>query len=123
MLLKIERTILRKTSSMKENTISLSDIGKYNGEDVYQAFIGLKEKGYFNMVETTVTRSNFSYILTAKGRYYKENSRLEFIKNILIPFVVALITATATYHLEKMADEYTNKSTAESRYELDSSND
>lgn len=120
MLLKIERTILRKTYSVRENTISLSVIGNYDGEDVYQAFLGLKEKGYFNMVDASVTRSNFSYTLSAKGRYYKENLRLEFIRNILIPFVVAVITATATYHLEKVADEYAHRSSAQSGYELNS---
>lgn len=118
MLLKIERAILRKTSKSHEYSISLSQIGKYDGEDVYQAFLGLKEKGYFSLVESSIERSNFSYILTAKGRYYKEHFRIEFIKNILIPFIVALITATATYHLEKVADEYTANRTADSGYEL-----
>lgn len=123
MLLKIERTILCKTSSRKEFQISLSEIGKYDGEDVYQAFLSLKEKGYFNTVDTTVTRSNFSYTLSTKGRYYKENLRLEFIRNILIPFVVAVITATATYHLEKVADEYAHRSSTQSGYELNSPHD
>lgn len=118
MLLKIERTILRKTSKIHEHSIYLSQIGNYDGEDVYQAFLGLKEKGYFSLVETSIERSNFTYILTPKGRYYKEHMRMEFIKNILIPFIVALITATATYHLEKIADEYTAGSAAYSGYEL-----
>lgn len=118
MLLKIERTILKRTSSSQQNSISLAEIGNYNGEDVYQVFLGLKEKGYFNIVNASVDRLNFSYVLTAKGRYYKENLRMEFVKNILIPFIVALITSTATYHLEKVADEYSNNSTNNSRYDL-----
>ena len=118
MLLKIEKTILNKTSKNHECSISLSQIGKYDGEDVYQAFLELKEKGYFSLVDSSIDRLSFSYILTAKGRYYKEHLRLEFIKNILIPFIVSLITATASYHLEKVADEYTANRTAESGHEL-----
>ena len=123
MLLKIERTIMRKTSSSHGNSITLTEIGNYDGEDVYQAFLGLKYLGYFNLVETTVERSNFSFILSAKGRYYKEYLWLQFLKNILIPFLVSLITATATYHLEKVADEYSANSTTYSGYELNTSND
>lgn len=122
MLLKIERIILRKTSKNCDNSISLNEIGKYDGEDVYQAFLVLKEKGYFSMVCTTVTRSNFSYILTPKGKYYNENRRIEFVKNILIPIAVSIITATATYHLEKMYDKNSNKNTYEIRYEADNTN-
>lgn len=118
MLLKIERTILKRTSSSRQNSISLEEIGTYNGEDVYQAFLGLKEKGYFSIADASVDRLSFSYVLTVKGRYYKENLRIEFVKNILIPFIVALITATATYHLEKVADKYSNSSTSNSGYDL-----
>lgn len=123
MLLKIERTILRKTSSNHENCISLSEIGRYNGEDVYQAFLALEERGYFKLVDSSIDRSNFSYILSPKGRYYKEYLWLQFLKNILIPFIVALITATATYHLEKVADEYTANRTTDSGYELNNSSE
>lgn len=118
MLLKIERTIMQKTSSRKGNEISLSEIGKYDGEDVYQAFLGLKEMGYFQQVNSSIDRKSFTYLLTARGRYYKEHLRLQFLKNILIPFLVALITATATYHLEKVADEYTRNGSQDCGYEL-----
>lgn len=121
MLLKLERKILSKTSKTHEHSISLSEIGNYDGEYVYQAFLSLEEKGYFSMTNSSIDRNNFSYTLTVKGRYYKENLRIEFIKNILIPFVVALVTATVTYHLEKVADEYTANRTANSGYELDNS--
>lgn len=123
MLLKIERTVLCKTSSRKDFQIHISELGKYHGEDVYQAFLTLKEKGYFSLVDSAVGYSNFSYVLTPKGKYYKEHLRLEFLKNILIPFIVALVTATATYHLEKVADEYAYHSSAQSEYELDNSLD
>lgn len=121
MLLKIERKIMKKTSSKLDNNITLSEIGKYNGEDVFQAFIALKEMGYFQQVDSSIDRKTFSYVLTARGRYYKEHLRLQFLKNILIPFLVALITATATYHLEKVADEYTRNSTQDCGYELNNS--
>lgn len=48
MLLKIERKVLRKTVKSSECSISLSEIGNYNGEDVYQAFFVLKGKGIFH---------------------------------------------------------------------------
>lgn len=80
MLLKIERAILRKTSSRKDFQIHISELGKYHGEDVYQAFLTLKEKGYFSLVDSAVGHSNFSYVLTPKGKYYKEHLRLEFLK-------------------------------------------
>ena len=45
MLLKIERIILKKIS--KTNfSIKLSDIGKFDGEDAYQAFLDLQDRGY-----------------------------------------------------------------------------
>lgn len=104
MLLKIERTILRKTSSSHKNCISLSEIGRYDGEDVYQAFLVLKERGYFELVDSSIDRLNFSYILSPKGRYYKEYLRLQFLKNILIPFIVALLTTVSTLYLEKFVE-------------------
>lgn len=103
MLLKIERIILKKIS--KTNfSIELSEIGKFDEEDVYQAFLDLQDKGYVTKVSTSADRSNFSFIVSPKGRFYKEYFFLSFLRNILIPFVVAIITATATYHLEKVAD-------------------
>ncbi len=121
MLLKIERIILKKIS--KTNfSIELSEIGKFDGEDVYQAFLDLQDRGYVTKVSTSEDRSNFSFIVSPKGRFYKEYFFLSFLRNILIPFVVALITATATYHLEKVADSYSDSSPSQCAYELNSSN-
>ena len=121
MLLKIERIILKKIS--KTNfSIELSKIGKFDGEDVYQAFLDLQDKGYITKVSTTMDRSSFSFIVSPKGRFYKEYFFLSFLRNILIPFVVAIITATATYHLEKVAGSYSDSSSSQCTYELDSSN-
>lgn len=115
MLLKIERTIMQKTSSRKGNEISLSEIGKYYGEDVYQAFLALKEKGYFSMVDSDISRNSFSYVLTPQGRFYKEYSTKKFIANILIPIAVSLITTIGALYLEKLAEnnntEYTSENT------------
>lgn len=119
MLLKIERKILQKTSSNFDGSISLSAIGNYNGEDVYQALLGLKDRGYFNMVDTSLDRSQFFYTLSTKGRFYKENFRLQLLKNIIIPFVVALITALATCQLEKLTDEYSTNCASQCGYQLD----
>lgn len=119
MLLKIERIILKKIS--KTNfSIKLSDIGKFDGEDAYQAFLDLQDRGYVTKVNTSMDRSSFSFIVASKGRFYKEYLFLEFLRNILIPFIVALITATATYHLEKVADSYSDSGTSQCAYELDS---
>ena len=123
MLLKIERKILQKTSSNFDGSISLSAIGNYNGEDVYQALLGLKDRGYFNMVDTSLDRSQFFYTLSPKGRFYKENFRLQLLKNIIIPFVVALITALATFQLEKLTDEYSTNCTSQCGYQLDNSSE
>ena len=121
MLLKIERIILKKIS--KTNfSIELSEIGKFDEEDVYQAFLDLQDKGYVTKVSTSSDRSNFSFIVSPKGRFYKEYFFLSFLRNILIPFVVAIITATATYHLEKVADSYSDSSSSQCTYELNSAN-
>ena len=121
MLLKIERIILKKIS--KTNfSIELSEIGKFDGEDVYQAFLDLQDRGYVTKVSTSEDRSNFSFIVSPKGRFYKEYFFLSFLRNILIPFFVALITATATYHLEKVADSYSDSSASQCAYELNSTN-
>ena len=122
MLLRIERKILRKISSSNDSSIELSKIGNYHGEDVYQSFLTLMDKGYLRMAESNIDRSSFSYILTPKGKYYKEYIFMEFLRNILIPFIVALITATATYHLEKVADSYTTSSSSQGADELNSEN-
>ena len=74
------------------------------------------------MAESNIDRSSFSYILTPKGKYYKEYIFMEFLRNILIPFIVALITATATYHLEKVADSYTTSGSSQGTDELNSEN-
>lgn len=121
MLLKIERIILKKIS--KTNfSIELSEIGEFDEEDAYQAFLDLQDKGYVTKVSTSADRSNFSFIVSPKGRFYKEYFFLSFLRNILIPFVVALITATATYHLEKVADSYSDSSSSQCTYELNSAN-
>ena len=121
MLLKIERIILKKIS--KTNfSIELSEIGKFDGEDVYQAFLDLQDRGYVTKVSTSADRSNFSFIVSTKGRFYTEYFFLSFLRNILIPFVVAIITATATYHLEKVSDSYSDSSSSQCAYELNSAN-
>lgn len=121
MLLKIERIILKKIS--KTNfSIELSEIGKFDGEDVYQAFLDLQDRGYVTKVSTSMDRSSFSFIVSPKGRFYKEYFFLSFLRNILIPFVVAIITATATYHLEKVADSYSDSSSSQCTHELNSAN-
>ena len=122
MLLKIERIILKKIS--KTNfSIELSEIGKFDEEDVYQAFLNLQDKGYVTKVSTSAHRSNFSFIVSPKGRFYKEYFFLSFLRNILIPFVVAIITATATYHLEKVADSYSDSRPSQCTYELNQCSD
>ena len=122
MLLKIERIILKKIS--KTNfSIELSKIGKFDGEDVYQAFLDLQDRGYITKVSTSVDRASFSFIVSPKGRFYKEYFFLSFLRNILIPFVGSLISATATYHLEKVADSYSGSSSSQCAYELNSAND
>ena len=122
MLLRIESNILRKISSSNDSSIELSKIGNYHGEDVYQSFLTLMDKGYLRMAESNIDRSSFSYILTPKGKYYKEYIFMEFLRNILIPFIVALITATATYHLEKVADSYATSGSSQGADELHSEN-
>ena len=105
MLFKIERTILRKVSKQPhENQINIASFKKYSGNDIYHAFINLKEKGYFESVDASIAFSNFSYVLTTKGRYYKEYIFRTFFHNILVPFIVALLTTIATLYLEKFVE-------------------
>lgn len=118
MLLKIERTILRKTSTHAGNSIQSSEIRNFPKSDVYQAFLDLEEKGYFRKVSACMDFSTFNYQLSIKGKYYKEYLTLQFIKNFLIPFIVSIITATATYHLEKVADSYSTSCSQQRSYEL-----
>lgn len=122
MLFKIERTILRKVSKCpNENEINVSHFGKYTNEEVYSAFKTLKEKGYFELVDASIDYSNFSYVLTTKGRYYKEYIFRAFLRNIIIPFVVALLTTVATLYLEKLIenDNPTNASCYTCEYRND----
>lgn len=118
MLFKIERAILKKVSLKKEHSINLSEIGNFSGYDVYQAFLDLTEKGYFHKATTCIDYSCFYYEPSIKGRYYKEYLALQFLKNFLIPFLVSIITATATYHLEKVADSYSASCPQQGSYEL-----
>lgn len=122
MLLKIERTILRKVSKQPhENQIDVSCFGKYPKEAIYCAFIELKNKGYFELVEASIDYSNFSYVLTTKGRYYKEYVFKTFLRNVLIPFIVALLTTIATLYLEKLIEN--DNSTNNSCYTCEYRND
>lgn len=118
MLLKIERTILQKISSSIDCSIELSEIGKYSGEDVHQAFLSLQDKGYVTNVTTSIENSTFCYEITTKGRFYKEYIFMWILRNILIPFIVSVITATATYHLEKITDGNTDSSSTYRTYKI-----
>lgn len=105
MLFKIETTILRKVSKQPhENQIEASCFDKYPKDAVYSAFKTLKDKGYFELVDATADYSIFSYVLTTKGRYYKEYIFRTFLRDILIPFIVALLTTIATLYLEKLVE-------------------
>lgn len=75
------------------------------------------------VLRKTVKSSECSISLSSKGRFYKEHLFLSFLRNILIPFVVALITATATYHLEKVADSYSDSRPSQCTYELNQCSD
>lgn len=113
MLFKIERTILRKAlKHPHENQINISSFGKYSGDDVYAAFKALKEKGYFESVDSSCDYSNFTYVLSTKGRYYKEYIFRTFLKNILIPFIVALLTTVSTLYLEKFVENNVSSNTS-----------
>lgn len=105
MLLKIERTVLRKLSKQPhECSIDISAFPKYSGDEINSAMLALKEKGYLEMFDKSVDFSSFSYVLSSKGRYHREYARIAFIKNILIPFIVALLTTIATLYLEKLVE-------------------
>lgn len=119
MLFKIERTISKKVLKQPhENPISISSFKNYSGDDIYHALTTLKEKGYFELVDASSDYSNFSYVLSTKGRYYKEYIFRTFLKNIIIPFIVALLTTIATLYLEKLVknDYSTNTSNYTSDY-------
>lgn len=105
MLLKIERTILRKLSKQPHDfQIESSAFPKYSSFEINSAMVSLEEKGYLKLLSVTSEYAVFSYELTTKGRYYREYARKSFVKNILIPFVVALLTTIATLYLEKLVE-------------------
>lgn len=118
MLLKIEKTILRAVNKKgNQESIEVSELNKYSNNDYYDAFKSLKDKGYFESVDASIDYSCFSYVLTAKGRFYKEYKRKKFITNIVIPFLVALLTTIATLYLENLVED--NHSTYTSEYTYD----
>lgn len=105
MLLKIERTILRKLAKQPHDfQIESSAFSKYSGIEINSAMASLEERGYLKLLSVTSEYSVFSYKLTTKGRYYREYKIKSFVKNILIPFVVALLTTIATLYLEKLVE-------------------
>lgn len=105
MLLKIERIILRKLAKQPHDfKIDSSAFPKYSGLEINRAMISLEGKGYLKMLSATMEYAVFSYELTTKGRYYREYARKSFVKNILIPFVVALLTTIVTLYLEKLVE-------------------
>ncbi len=114
MLLKIQRLVLKKVSTNMSGSIELSKIGNYSGEEIYQTFLDLKDLGYFREVSTSQNREAFSYILTTKGKHYREHSFLTFLRNFIIPFLVALITTAATYNIERMIDSFSSTVSMES---------
>lgn len=121
MLLKIERTILKKISKHPQDFyIDISDFKKYSGYEINSAMESLQEKGYLEFLGATTEFAIFPYRLTTKGRYYKEYARKSFVQNILIPFIVALLTTIATLYLEKLAEN--NEPTNTSGYTCDDGN-
>ena len=114
MLLKIEKTILKKVSKQPNcHVICESEFAKYSGEELKESFESLKEKGYFDIVDSTADFSSFSYVLTTKGRFYKEYSRKTFFANIVIPIIVSLLTTIGALYLEKLAENNDTKPTTE----------
>lgn len=113
MLFKIEKHILKKVSKQPyKNQIDLTSFRKYSGEDVYSAFKSLKEKGYFELVSAGSDYSSFSYVLSVKGKFYKEYKFKELLKNIVIPFIVALLTTIATLYLEELVENDNSANTS-----------
>lgn len=107
MLLKIERTILRELCRKKhQNQVSADCFKKYSREDIHQAMLDLKEKGYLNLVSASMDYSNFSYVLSTKGKYYREYLFRIFLRNIIIPIIVSILTTLLTLSTEKMVDKY-----------------
>lgn len=85
MLLKIERTVLRKLSKQPhECSIDISAFPKYSGDEINSAMLTLKEKGYLEMLDKSVDFSSFSYVLSSKGRYYKEYVFRLFLRNDVV---------------------------------------
>ena len=100
MLLKIEKRILHQLLKQPdEHSISASKFNKYSNNDIYQAMKSLKEKGYLDLFDTSYTYENFSYVLSAKGRYYKEYLFRMFLHDIVIPILVSIITTLITLWL------------------------
>lgn len=97
MLLKLERKILKYISKRSsENTFNITEFPKYSGTQIYASLKSLKEKGYLNLADASIDLSNFSYILTAKGHFYKEQRFKEFLSYVIIPILVSIITTLLT---------------------------
>lgn len=105
MLLKIERTILRKLSKQPNSLkINAYNFPQYDNADIYQAMQSLKDMGYLVSFDATVDYETFSYILSSKGRHYREYAWGQLLRNVIIPFIVALLTTIATLYLEKLVE-------------------
>lgn len=110
MLLKIERVVLHELCSKKhQNQVSANCFKKYSGEDIYQAMLDLKEKGYLNQVDASIDCSNFSYVLNSKGKYYSEYIFMLFLRNIIIPIAISILTTLLTLSVTQIIDNYSNK--------------
>lgn len=105
MLLKIERTILKKIKkNPMPNNIKTSSFNKYSKDELHEAFTSLKDRGFFSMYSANQDYSEFTYVLSPKGRYYTEYIFMKFLSNIIIPIIVALLTTVATLYLEKLIE-------------------
>ena len=114
MLLKTERKVLKQVLKQpNENSISAEKFNNYCEAEIFEAFKTLKDKGYFEMVDTVYGYSSFSYVLTTQGRCYKEYAFRKFMANIVIPIIVSLLTTIGTLYLEKLAENNEPKKATE----------
>lgn len=100
MLLKIERRILYTLSKRPyEHQINVYEIGKYSGTDIFQAMKSLKDKGYLDSIDATSDYERFSYVLSIKGRCYKEYLFRVFLSDVIIPIIVSIFTTLITLYI------------------------
>ena len=97
MLHKIERFVLKKLSEQPNDiNIEYEKFYPYPRDEIRSAMHSLKDKGYLESTDENLDSSIFHYSMSTQGKHYKEYWINTFIRDIIIPAIVAVITSLIT---------------------------